>query len=131
MAKMTEAARERLLEIQAQRRAKVRLLKDLSPGDLQVMCDYVESEMGIDPTIADGTRVVYLKYASAEQVTALLQRIPHVVKQIAVPFAGGSRMTLTSRACFRLDYVQNVLKASVTAPGKYMSAPLVAHGDEI
>jgi hypothetical protein len=129
---MTAEAKARLLEIQANRRAKIRLLKDCTPDDLAVMCDYVESEKGMDPTIAVGTRVCYLKYASPEQVAALQARIPHVTKEVVVPFdAHGSPMATATKVCFSVFYIREVLTTAVTQPGKYLSRVLEVVGHDI
>lgn len=116
---MSEQVKERLRQIQAAKRAKKRLLKDMEPVDLLVACDWVE-EHGTDPS---GEMYAYLRYATPEQVEALVGRIPSEVRRV---WAYGNPDGREVR-CFRSRFLVAVLQFLGLDSNKYMTVMSYNH----
>lgn len=92
------------------------LLKDCTPDDFLVACDYVESELGVTllPPLKwlerEGTKWVpsYLKYAKPEQIAALESRIPFVRCRLAIP--GPGRKPFRIVTLFDTRFLSSVLR---------------------
>lgn len=128
---MAEHVKAQLREINAKKRAQKTLLKDLTPDDLLVLCDYAEDRLGLTAELPPpnvtwgryGRSLLYIKWATPAQVAALASRIPSVTHEVTTP---GARPRRIQRTFFSPDFVEAVLRAGVnTDHSKYIGRALV------
>jgi hypothetical protein len=77
--RMTPEMKARLAEIKARNRGK--LLKDVTPQEILVACDWAEEMRPVEDTLWVPS---YLKYASEAQVAAFAGRLPHLVHEVGI-----------------------------------------------
>jgi hypothetical protein len=120
---MDVATKAKLAAYNKAKRAKVVLLKDVSPDALQVACDAVEEQDRV-PSLGGYHDVPgYLKYASPAQVAALKARIPSQPGRVAAGPRGGRDVV-----CFNFHFVRRVLKFLGVNPDRYVAVCPSGHG---
>lgn len=128
---MTKAERFAMLaQRNAEARAKKILLKDCTPDELLIGCDYTMDVLNLSPEI-DRDPVIaligcrYLKYASKAQIDALRGFLPHAVMLIAAPVARAGRSAWYERVVFNGRFINHVLNfLSVHERTRYLSHAL-------
>lgn len=109
---MDAALKTKLAAYAKAKRARARLLKDLSTADILILCDRAEEKTSLE--LRPGSRVAYLRWASKAQIEALKKRLDHATATI------GSRIGPRQVTVFRQQALEESIGWAVATPRKYI-----------